>query len=572
MPIHILSSQLAAKIAAGEVVERPASVVKELVENALDAGATNVSVEIVGGGLELIRVVDNGCGIPAREVELAFSRFATSKLSTEGNMDSITTLGFRGEALPSIAAVSTVSLITRPIDQTAGTLVDVAAGEIIRNSPQGSAPGTSITVSNLFQNVPARLKFLKSKSAEISRIHVLLHHFAIAFPTVRFSLHLDGRTSFTSPGSNELLNACSAVYGTMTAKSLLNVAYAGDDAEAVNVQGLISPPDISRANRSYISIIVNRRWIHNRALNYAVEEAYRGFLVERRYPIAVIHLAIPTQDLDVNVHPAKLEVRFHHEREVFSILQRAIRAALVDLSPVPTVRSSFTSIRSTSTPSRSASFGSLQLNQALALYSSVETTDTALIPKAVIPSLRVLGQVQSLYIVTEGPDGLYLIDQHAAHERVLYEKIRANLMNNDPQIQGLLEPVVLELPTFLEEVLESHREEWSIYGFELDNFGPHSYLLRGFPAYINNTKPEESFLAILEEIGNGDNVLDWDERMARSIACHSAVRAGKILIREEMEGLLEQLVVSAQPNTCPHGRPTMIHLSSAYLDREFSRR
>ena len=572
MPIHILSSQLAAKIAAGEVVERPASVVKELVENSLDAGATNVSVEITGGGLELIRVVDNGCGIPAKEVELAFSRFATSKLSTEGNIDSITTLGFRGEALPSIAAVSTVSLITRPIDQTAGTLVDVAAGVIIRNAPQGSAPGTSITVSNLFQNVPARLKFLKSRSAEISRVHVLLHHFAIAFPEVRFSLQLDGRTSFTSSGSNELLDACSAVYGIGTAKALLKVAYVADGAEAINVYGLISPPDISRSNRSYISLIVNRRWIHNRALNYAVEEAYSGFLIERRYPIAAIHLAIPAQDLDVNVHPAKLEVRFQHEREVFSILQRAIRAALVDLSPVPTLRSSFTSFRSISTPSRSTSFRSVQLNKAISLYPLVETIDNALIPKEVMPSLKVLGQVQSLYVVAEGLDGLYLIDQHAAHERVLYERIRENLMNHDPQIQGLLEPVVLELPMFLEEVLELHREEWSIYGFDLDNFGPHSYLLRGFPAYMKNTKPEESFLAILEEVGNGDNVLDWDERMARSIACHSAVRAGKILTQEEMEGLLAQLVVSAQPNTCPHGRPTMIHFSSGHLDREFGRR
>ena len=580
MPIRVLSPQMAARIAAGEVVERPASVVKELVDNGLDAGATAISVEIRGGGLELIRVVDNGSGIPTEEAELAFHRFATSKLPPEGSLDSITTLGFRGEALPSIAAVSTVSLITRTADQPAGTIVEVAGGDIIRAAPQGSPPGTSIAVRDLFQNVPARLKFLKSPSAEASRVQTVLHQFALAFPEVRFHLDVDGRASFTSPGGGELRDACSAVFGTKTARALLEVTSldaldAG--ADSLGVRGLVSPPDVSRSSRSYINLMVNRRWIQSRALTYALEEAYQGFLMERRHPLAVIHLTVPPQDVDVNVHPAKLEVRFHQERDVFSTLQRAVRSALVALAPVPTVHSSIASSRLSATaparPTTTSTSGPLQSQQALSLFAPIEGGDNASTPRDVVPSLRVLGQMQSLYIVAEGPEGMYLVDQHAAHERVLYEKVKDEMSNRDPQVQGLLESVVVEVPAALEGALEAHRDEWAKYGFDLEAFGPHSYLLRALPASLKDADPEQAFLAILEEVGQGgESALDWEEKMVCSIACHSAVRAGKTLTQEEMQNLLAQLEASNQPNTCPHGRPTMVHLSAADLQREFGRR
>ncbi|MBI4282036.1 MAG: DNA mismatch repair endonuclease MutL [Chloroflexi bacterium] len=572
MPIRVLSPQMAARIAAGEVVERPASVVKELVENSLDAGATAISVEIRGGGLELIRVVDNGCGIPADEAELAFHRFATSKLSLEGDLDSITTLGFRGEALPSIAAVSTVSLVTRPASQPAGTLVDVARGEILRTAPQGTPPGTSVLVRDLFQNVPARLKFLKSPSAEAARVQTLLHQFALAFPEVRFHLDVDGRASFTSSGGGDLRDACAAIYGTKTARALLEVTSPGDGADSTGVQGLISPPDLSRASRSYIHLLVNRRWIQSRTLTFALEEAYQGFLMEGRHPLAVIHLALSPQEVDVNVHPAKLEVRFRQEREVFSALQRAVRSALVALAPVPTVRSNLTPSRPSTTSAYRGSLQGLQSQQAVSLFAPVESKDVSKTPRAIVPSLRVLGQVQSLYIVAEGPEGMYLVDQHAAHERVLYEKVQAGIRDRAPQVQGLLEPVVVELPAALEESLEAHREEWAGYGFDLEPFGPHSYLLRALPATLKDAEPGEAFLSILEEVGQKEDARDWEEKMATSIACHSAVRAGKTLSQEEMESLLAQLEASHQPNTCPHGRPTMVHLSAAHLQREFGRR
>ena len=359
--------------------------------------------------------------------------------------------------------------------------MDVAGGEIVRTAPQGSPPGTSIAVRGLFQNVPARLKFLKSPSAEASRVQTILHQFALAFPGVRFHLEIDGRTSFTSSGGGDLRDACSAIYGPKTARALLEVTShdSTDNAtDPIGIYGLVSPPDISRASRSYINLLVNRRWIQSRTLTYALEEAYQGFLMERRHPLAVVHLTLPPQEVDVNVHPAKLEVRFRQERDVFSALQRAIRGALVALTPVPTVRSGLTPSRPPMVPSITSPQGP-QSQQALSLFAPVEGSDASSTLKEVVPSLRVLGQVQNLYIVAEGPEGMYLVDQHAAHERVLYEQVQEELRDRAPQAQGLLAAAVVELSAVLEETLEAHRAEWTRYGFDLEAFGPHSYLLPG---------------------------------------------------------------------------------------------
>ena len=571
MPIRVLAPQLAARIAAGEVVERPASVVKELVENSLDAGATSVSVEISGGGLETIRVVDNGEGIPPDEVELAFQRFATSKLSPSDDLDRITTLGFRGEALPSIAAVSTVALLSRQAQQPGGVLVEVENGEIARAVPQGSPPGTSVTVRGLFRNVPARLKFMKSPSVEASRVRTLLHQLTLAYPNVAFHLDVDGRRAFSCAGSGDLRDACSAVYGPKTARSLLDATYPDPPGDSsIDVRGLISPPDISRSSRGSINIIVNRRWIQSRTLTFALEEAYQGFLMERRHPLAVVHIAVPPEELDVNVHPAKLEVRFRNEREVFSTLQRAVRSALVTHAPVPTVRPDTLSVRDPAARPPAAQAGTTQ--QALSLFAPEDNRGGAHTPREIVPSLRVLGQVQSLYIVAEGPGGVYLVDQHAAHERVLYEMVRNEMEDTGLEAQGLLEPVVVELAPLQEEAFEAHRSEWTRYGFELEAFGPNSLLLRGLPSFLSDAEPKEAFLSVLEDMVQGKEAVDWEERMTSSIACHSAVRAGKSLAHQEMAHLLAQLEATSQPNTCPHGRPTMVHLSAAHLEREFGRR
>ena len=574
MPIRVLPPQQAARIAAGEVVERPASVVKELLDNAIDAGAESIIVEIRGGGLELIRVVDDGSGIPAEEAPLAFQRFATSKLPPDGSLDGITTLGFRGEALPSIAAVSGVTLVTRTADQSAGTQVELEGGEIVRVSPQGSPPGTSVAVRGLFRNVPARLKFLRSESAETGRVQTLVQQTALAFPEVRFRLEVDGKAAFTAPGGGNLRDACAAVYGVRLAQSLLDAASPDDGGpDAPAVHALISPPDVSRSTRGQISLLVNRRWIQSRALTFALEEAYQGFLMERRHPLAVLHITVPPQDVDVNVHPAKLEVRFRKEREVFSTLQRAVRGALVAQSPVPTVRGGLEPSRpaggfagATTAPQEA------QAQQALTMFAPEGWAPRQTTPRQVVPALRVLGQVQSLYIVAEGPGGMYLVDQHAAHERVLYEKVQLELRDQATQVQGLLEPVVVELSASQEETLEVGFDRWSRYGFELERFGQRTYLLRALPASLRDADPGEAFLAILEDVTGGINAAEWEEEMAKSISCHAAVRAGKALQQEEMESLLAQLEACERANTCPHGRPTMVHLSAAHLQREFGRR
>lgn len=573
MAIRVLDPQLASMIAAGEVVERPASVVKELVENSLDAGATAVSIEIQGGGLSMVRVVDNGAGIPPEQAELAFRRFATSKIDSPESLGHITTLGFRGEALPSIASVSTVTLLTRTSDEAAGTLVEVSDGQTSHVASQGSPRGTSVTVRGLFSKVPARLKFLRSNMAEASRVQALVHRFALAFPEVRFSLETDGRASFASSGTGDLREACSAVYGPKTARSLLVVGVStnpGEIAVEYGVYGLVSPPDSSRASRAYMHLLVNRRWVQSRSLAFALEEAYHGFLMEHRHPLAVLHLSVPPEEVDVNVHPAKLEVRFHQEREVFSTLQRAVRGALVAHSPVPTVRPGF-GLGTPSVPPRN--IGRTESQQALALLPpEPEVEEASGTPRQVVPSLRVLGQMQNLYIVAEGPQGMYLVDQHAAHERVLYEILRGQFRERRPQVQGLLEAAVVEMTPSQEEALESHAEQWASYGFHMEAFGSHSYLLRAVPAVIRDTDPGETLLAILEEVAQGGETASWEHDAASSIACHSSVRAGRSLALDEMESLLAQLEAAEQPNTCPHGRPTMVHISAANLEREFGRR
>ena len=543
MPIRVLPPQQAARIAAGEVVERPASVVKELVDNALDSGARSVTVEIRGGGLELIRVVDDGCGIPPDEAPLAFQRFATSKLPADGSLDSITTLGFRGEALPSIAAVAGVTLVTRTAEHSAGTLVEVTGGEVVRVAPQGNPPGTSVAVRGLFRSVPARLKFLRSASAESARAQTVVQQFALAFPEVRFRVEVEGKGAFTSPGSGSLRDACAAVYGGKLAQSLLEAASEDEnDPDSPSIQGLISPPDVSRSTRGQISLLVNRRWIQSRALTFALEEAYQGFLMERRHPLAVVHIGVPPQDIDVNVHPSKLEVRFRQEREVFSTLQRAARAALVAQSPVPTVRVGFQpSGPAGAVPGAGAAAQDVQVQQALSLFAPEGWSAPQATPRQVVPTLRVLGQMQSLYIVAEGPGGMYLVDQHAAHERVLYEKVQTDIREQSATGTG-------------PAGAPSNRAEPCAGGGVGGRAGTlvavrvrAGAVRTGRPTCCGRCRrrcktptrkrPSAPFWRTLARAAvRRSGRRNW----RRSIACHSAVRAGKGLSQEEMESLMAQ--------------------------------
>jgi DNA mismatch repair protein MutL len=580
MPIHVLRPDVAAKIAAGEVVERPASAVKELIENALDASATRVTVEIVAGGLETIQVLDDGTGIAADEVELSFRRFATSKVADLPDLEAITTLGFRGEALASIAAVSSVTLVTKTHDEQAATEMTVAEGELRSTGHTGAPTGTSITVRGLFSSFPARRKFLSSPSTEASRVRALIQRYALAYPHVAFSLTSDGRRSVASSGSGSLVDAVAEIYDATLAGAMLPIQQLED--EPIRVTGLTGAPSVSRSTRAHINIFVNGRWIHPGRLGHAIEQAYHGFMGERRFPIAVLNIGIDPAELDVNVHPAKTEVRFLNERSVYGAVQRAIREALLQHMPVPTVERGFGSggsagpgafVREVARTGAMWTSG-LARNEAPSEQVS-QLASLASTPANVLPALRVLGQSQTTYIVAEGPDGLYLVDQHAAHERVLYERVVAQ--SGAGASQALLVPEqldVTELDPELGEALESAigagEQVLAESGFLLEAFGPSVYRLRAVPAAMGHTDPVGGLLQVVRAIA-GQGKADRLEHAARSIACHGAVRAGKRMTRDEMEELTRLLEGCAQPHTCPHGRPTMIHLSEARLEREFGR-
>jgi DNA mismatch repair protein MutL len=544
MPIKILAREVISKIAAGEVVERPASVVKELVENSLDAGATQIAVEAQGGGISLLRVIDNGSGIPAIETELAFHRYATSKIDALTDLEKISTLGFRGEALPSIAAAAEVEILTKADGDTAGTYLYLKSSNVVKSEKRSRPRGTTVTVHHLFRNFPARLKFLKSATTENGHIANLLSQYALAFPEVKFNLILDGRLTLKTPGNGSLRDVVAEVYGLEVARQMLEI----DGADQIpSVTGLISPPSLARSSRGYLSFFVNRRWVRSSLLTRAAEDAYHGLLMTGRHPIVTLNVSLPPQEIDVNVHPTKTEVKFRNSQTAYTALQKSISKVLVK-APPPKIK--------TGTPSFTPP-------PSLWTVKGAETTS--------LPILRVVGQLASNYIMAEGPEGLYLIDQHAAHERVLFEKILSQRSQRKIEIQGLLEPVNIELSLKQEEVLKMKRELLGEFGFNLEPFGARSYLLRAVPAMMKGGNLAEAVRTLLDSLATEEESSKREEKIAQSVACHSAVKAGQSLTAEEMRELIKQLEQTNQPRTCPHGRPTTIHLSSRQLEKEFGR-
>jgi DNA mismatch repair protein MutL len=562
LPPHVIG-----KIAAGEVIERPASVVKELLENALDAGARQITIEIGRGGLDLMRVGDDGCGIASDELPLAFERHATSKLSTDSDLEQVSTLGFRGEALPSIAAVAQVEMDSRPLDATGGYFVSLSEGQVTERGEKGMPAGTIVSVRRLFARQPARLKFLRSPAAEAAQIAAVVSHYALAYPEVRFSLLTDGRLTLRTPGSDDLRDAAAGVYGHQVAQSLLALCLdAAPDALAPAVRGLVGERGLSRANRNYITLFINRRWVRSRTLSYAVEEAYHGFLMTGRHPLAVIDIRLPPADVDVNVHPSKLEVRLRNEREVFALLQREVRRTLTQRSPLaPVSATTWVGVPRPSPPDAAFEPTPLPLEVGAA---EPPAEQAPLAPS--LPLLRPLGQVGLVYVVAEGPEGLYLVDQHAAHERILFERfLKADAA---AAAQGLLEPVTVELAPRQQALLQEMSQELSEQGFALDPFGERTYLVRSVPSAFKAGDVAASLLEFLDTLAREEAVPDRRQRVAMSLACHAAIRAGQSLSGEEMRELLRQLESTENPRHCPHGRPTMVHLSADALAREFRRR
>ena len=554
MPIKVLTPEVVSKIAAGEVIERPASVVKELVENSLDAEASEINVETRGGGVELIRVSDNGTGIPTSELELAFHRYATSKITDLIDLEDISSLGFRGEALPSIAAVAEVEILTRAPLESIGSYINLRKGEIVARESRPRQQGTTVVIRRLFRYLPARLKFLKSAATENSHIAYLVNQYALAFPEVRFSLITDKRNNLSTQGDGSLRNAVSQIYGLEVAQRMLGVA---EESAFARVNGLVSPPSLNRTNRSYLTFFVNRRWIHSPLLTRAAEEAYHGLLMEGRHPVVILNLALPGRELDVNVHPTKAQVKFHNEQVMFVTIKKAIREALSKASMAKPI-------------AMPAMAGAYQ-QRSFTMVSDKEPTFTAPLPTLSLPILRVIGQLSNTYIIAEGPEGLYLIDQHAAHERILYERVLAQWARQEVEVQGLLEPITIELNPREEEILRANKDMLAQFGFDIEPFGDKSYLIRTIPALATRANLDEVMGAVLSDLDSKDEVTSWEQKIAQSLACHSAIRAGQQLSNEEMLALIRQLEQANQPRTCPHGRPTMIQLTSYQLEKEFGR-
>ena len=573
MPIEILPEDVASAIAAGEVVERPVSVVKELVENSLDASASSIEIKVERGGSGLIEVSDDGVGIPRSEVPLAVARFATSKLRTAEDLFAIQSLGFRGEALSSIGAVSRLEMVTKTAGEAAGSRLIVDGGQAGEVQSVGAPRGTTLRVRDLFFNVPARRKFLKSENTERRRISALVTRYALAYPEVRFKLTQEGRETFLSSGKGDRREILAAIYDVEKAREL--IAIPENSRTPFQIRGFISPPSIHRGNRRELTFFVNGRWVQDASLSAAVVQAYHALLMVGRYPMAVLFLDLPPDMVDVNVHPAKAEVRFREQDVVFSVVQRVVRSTLLGQAPSPALGLG-ASVSGSWLESDSEVQSDWQLTQQL-----VDAQDVgggirlqSALPVGNLPLLRAVGQIGATYLVAEGPDGLYLVDQHAAHERVLFEALMRAYEENQVEVQTLLEPLVVTLSIEQSDLLENQSEVLQRIGFDVEPFGQRTYRLRAIPAMFVRADPERIIRSVVEDFEEDETPLakETEARLAARACKRAAIKAGQVLSMEEQQKLLRDLESCTAPRTCPHGRPTMIHLSVDALERQFGRR
>ena len=598
MPIRLLSSEVASQIAAGEVIERPASVVKELLENSLDAGARSITITVEEAGKKLIEVADDGPGIPSAELELAVTRHATSKLVRSDDLFSISTLGFRGEALASIGSVSRMTITSRVQTEMEGARLKVEGGIPGKLTKVGTTVGSTVRVEDLFYNVPARLKFLKADVTERRAIDQLVTRYALAYANKRFKLSDGKNPTLQTSGDGDRRSILAALYGVDTARQMLEIMA---QEEGYRLTGFISPTSLTRSNRKEITFFINGRWVHDVSLSIALIQAYHTLLMVGRYPLTVLFLEIHPEDVDVNVHPAKAEVRFRNQDKVFSFVQRSARKALLAYSPVPNVAPSLwgTTRTAPNEPPRHVGLDweighdeSLVNNNPLSVsteqsnipdnfpVTNLQSPNVNRQPEAVnssfaaIPLLRLIGQIGATYLVAEGPDGLYLVDQHAAHERVLFEKLMTqHALKNIPS-QSLLTPVVVTLPPPSANLLMTQLPVLQHFGFDVEEFGPNTFQVRAMPTLFMGSDASAALRALVEDFEEDETPLqnEMEAKLAARVCKRMAVKAGQILSNEEQRALLSNLEACASPRTCPHGRPTMIHLSVDMLERQFGRR
>ena len=615
--IRVLAEEVASQIAAGEVIERPASVVKELIENAIDAGASKIVIHIEEAGKKLIEITDDGCGIAADELETAVKRHATSKLQTADDLFHIRTLGFRGEALAAAGSVSRMTITTRTADSETGSRIVVDGGFVTSNKPVGAPQGTTIMIEDLFYNVPARLKFLKSDTTERNQIETLISRYALAYPMIRWQLINETKTTLQTNGNGNYREILSEIYGLDIAKQFIEVELQEDGLE---VFGFISPVGLTRSNRKEMNYFVNGRWVQEQALNASVQRAYQTLIMVGRFPIVALFITMDPEDVDVNVHPAKAEVRFRNPDRVIGGVHRAVRRGLITQSPVPELntptawptyrqtppvydpnaqsapvseplwRSAFSAPQNDTGPVPASTEAPVSsdapvyqpfmpvpapapaADQPPAVFTPPQSEPQA--PAPFFPILRWIGQVGSTYIIAEGPDGLYLIDQHAAHERILYEKMLDQVANGTVVSQALLEPAVVQLPPWQASALEENLPLLTQLGFQIEEFGPSAFRVVAMPVIFEKGSPAAAIAAVVEDIENDDVPMAGltSEKVASYVCKRMAVKGGQTLTTEEQRALLRDLEQCRSPRTCPHGRPTMIHLSIDMLEKQFGRK
>ena len=647
--IHVLSETVANKIAAGEVVERPASVVKEVLENALDAGSTRIKIQIEAGGKKLIQIIDNGCGMVRDDALLAFERHATSKLKDAEDLLSVATLGFRGEALPSIASVSRLRLETRAPEEPSGTVVEINGGKIFKVEEAGLPAGTSITIRDLFFNTPARKKFLKAESTELSHIASLVTHYALAHPDKHFELHSSTNAMLVAPPVAGYSERVYQVFGKDVLDQLLPVAAlqpleriglpqpppwrrteedtAPKDPGEVRIHGFASKPEIQKLNRNSIYIFVNGRLIRDRLVQHAIVEAYRNILPPTVFPVVLLFLEMPSAEVDVNVHPSKTEVRFRQQTVIHDFVRDSIRAVLMKARPVPqfvseiyahpTASPSLTpgaraamdgsapwsaaiepanpgvfSLQAPVPPAISARFQfeggiAVEANAAVSLARAAEIVpddgctpalpDEPEVPSQLAPSLaslKPLGQIRESFILAVNHEGLWIVDQHVAHERVLFERILKQRAAKGVESQRLLLPLILELTPAQQAIFAEISDELAKNGFEAEPFGTRSLAVKVAPAGVDASQVEHMLHELLEQFSREDQRLNLETvrtRIAASIACHAAIKVNMPLEQNKMEWLLAELAKTDCPMSCPHGRPVVLRYSLKDIQKAFKR-
>lgn len=606
--IQVLDQNTIDKIAAGEVVERPAAVVKELVENAIDAGANAVTVEIREGGIRFIRITDNGCGIRREEIPLAFLRHATSKIRSIEDLFRVKSLGFRGEALSSIAAVSQVELITKEAGSIIGSRYEIQGGEETANDEVGCPDGTTFIVRNLFYNTPARGKFLKSGTTEGGYISDVVLHFILSHPEIRFKFIWDGKTKIQTSGNGNIKDNIFNQFGSDITKALLPVEAQKDE---MKLAGYVGKPELSRNTRTFMYYYINGRYIKSPVVQKAIESAYEGFSMKNRFPFTALFLEIDSSLLDVNVHPSKMEVRFTNQEDVFELFRTGVRDALNQAVLIPKVpvgeKSGAASGKTaqkqkpelqTDKPQPAGPqpgpkqviqpqpgpkqviqpepFETRQIQaeqKPAAAYGQQTLPEHAVFKEEAPASFRLVGQVFGTYWLVEWNEEMLIIDQHAAHEKVLYEKIRKELAGSRVYSQNLLTPIMLTLTHREKEVLQTCREAFETLGFEIEEFGGDEYVVKAVPSHFLHLASRELFYSILDELL--DNPLKQKNEMitdrCATIACKAAVKGNHTLSFAEAEQLLAQLLDADEPYHCPHGRPTMISMTKKEFEKKFKR-